>query len=51
MVQTMRVFSMFDSEKNDKTNVNEAKVLIKSIDIHPTVVRSHLIHPSIFSMS
>jgi hypothetical protein len=51
MVQTMRVLSMFDSEKNGKTDLSEVKVFVKSIGIHPTVVRSHLTHPCLYSVS
>ena len=42
MVQTMRIFNMFDIDKNGKIDLNEVKIISKSIGIHPTVVRTHL---------
>ena len=44
MVQTMRIFNMFDIDKNGKIDLNEVKVISKSIGIHPTVVRTRLNH-------
>ena len=51
MVQTMRIFNMFDIDKNGKIDLNEVKVISKSIGIHPTVVRSHLNHLCLCSVS
>ena len=42
MVQSMRIFNMFDIDKNGKIDLNELKVISKSIGIHPTVVSTHL---------
>jgi Ca2+-binding EF-hand superfamily protein len=36
MVQSMRIFNMFDIDKNGKIDLNEVKVISKSIGIHPT---------------
>ena len=51
MAQTMRIFNMFDIDKNGKIDLNEVKVISKSIGIQPTVVRTHLKHLSRCSVS
>ena len=38
MIQSLRIFSMFDIDKNGKVDLNEIKVICKSLGLHPTVV-------------
>ena len=38
MIQSMRIFNIFDIDKNGKIDLNELKVICKSIGIHPTMV-------------
>ena len=42
LVQSMRIFNMFDIDKNGKIDLNEFKVISKSIGIHSSVVLTHL---------
>ena len=39
MIQTMRIFNMFDIDKNGKIDLYELKVICKSIGLHPSMVR------------
>jgi len=32
---------MFDIDKNGKIDLNEIKVICKSLNLHPTVVKKH----------
>ena len=34
----MRIFSIFDIDKNAKIDLNEVKIICKSIGIHPSMV-------------
>ncbi len=37
LVQSLRIFNIFDIDKNGRIDLNELKVICKSINIHPTV--------------
>jgi Ca2+-binding EF-hand superfamily protein len=38
MVQSLRIFNIFDINKSGKIDLNEVKVICKSLNLHPTVV-------------
>lgn len=39
IVQSLRIFNMFDIDKNGRIDITEVKVICKSLNLHPTVVR------------
>lgn len=39
IAQSLRVFNIFDIDKNGKIDINEVKVICKSLNLHPTYVR------------
>lgn len=43
LVQSLRIFNIFDIDKSGKIDINEVKVICKSLNLHPTVVRAELI--------
>lgn len=44
MAMTLRVFNIFDIDKNGKIDLTEVKVICKSLNLHPTVVSSIHFH-------
>lgn len=37
LVQSFRIFKIFDIDNNGKIDINEVKVICKSLGLHPTV--------------
>lgn len=38
MAQSLRIFNIFDIDKNSKIDINELKVICKSLNLHPNNV-------------